>query len=107
MKCRNIINGQVQWFNNQSIAEDADAVRASLTQKLSTIKGEIIYNIQFGLPLYDKVKSKVFIDSQVLSIVQGTTGVMEVTSFSSAVVNHKYRCSMQIHTQYGDLSITV
>lgn len=107
MKCRNIINGKVQWFTKDSIVSDGDAVKASLEQKLSVIRGEIFYDIRFGLPLYEKTNSKVFVDSAIISAIQSTEGVVEITKFESIVVNRKYSCSVSIRTIYGDVELTV
>lgn len=123
MRCRAIKNGNVVWFgscgvdengkakfydeNKNSFSDKQQAVADSLSQRLHIIKTELWYNISFGLPLFEKTKSKTLIDSTVLNIVVAHPDVLNIKSFSSSIVNHEYTCSMQVMTKYGIIDILI
>lgn len=90
-----------------NFSDKQQAVSDSLTQRLSVIKTELWYNVTYGLPLYEKVKSKEVIDSNVLSIVDSHPDVVTVKSFQSKILNSKYSCDMQILTIYGDVNLQI
>ena len=123
MKCRNVIidNGvqQAVFFGSYGLnldgtakkannyVSDAEAIRASLIQRLSIIKGELWYNVIFGQPLFDKSKSKVPFDSFVLTEIKKTEGVIDILKFESKVEQHDYYCAAQIQSQYGLIEIEI
>ena len=91
----------------ETFVADLDAITCALNERLRVIKGELWYNISFGLPLFDKVASKIQMDSAVLNIVNSQKGVEAVTEFNSTIVKSEYRCTMKIKTQYGDATISI
>ena len=114
MKCRTIIDGNVVWFGSQGIddntgrairadnySEGQQAVSSSLTQRLSVLKRELWYKIDFGLPLFDKIKSKAIIDSNVIATITSNEDVVRIESFESSLVDKVYSCSAKIMTKYG------
>lgn len=70
--------------------ENSDAVKQSLIQRLSVIKGELWYQINYGLPLLEKYKSKGVFDATILNIISNHPGVRTINSYSSSVENHTY-----------------
>lgn len=131
MKCRQIKNNEIIWFgsagldltqpvyNNkgeqigykslkaQSFVDEQSAVVSSLTQRLSVIKTELWYNMNYGLPLFDKVKSKVFMDSAVTDIIMQHPDVLRIEKFESHIENKKYSCKSQIVSKYGNLTFEI
>ena len=122
MNCRRIVNGNVVWFgkagkdaNDNFIKVDSNyssksqAVIDSLTQRLSVLEHELWYNITYGVPIQNKLKSKAIIDANVLQIVNQHEDVLQVQSFSSQIdaSSKTYKCKMTIQSKYGliDLSI--
>lgn len=82
-----------------------ESVRESLQQRLSVIKGEIEFDTQYGVPLFDKL-SKVDIDFAVISIISETQHVQEITSFKSWVNVREYEAEFTALTDYGELTIS-
>lgn len=122
-RCRAMKDGNLVWFNsygtnedgsaikysddNTSFAEDKDAVANSLAQRLSSLRSELWYNVEHGIPLFDKVKSKIEIDLTIANIVENHPEVINITSFISSVENKKYTCSLIINTSMGSLELQV
>lgn len=108
MKTRKIINGEPVFFQSENnFASDLDAVVQSLTQKLSTLKNELWYNYLYGMPLFEKVKTKAVIDAYVSSVISSDENITSVTSFESSIVNNKYTCKMKLETVFGQISVNL
>ena len=130
MRCRQIVNGEVVWFgsigldkenattdkNGKTIypalkettfVDKQSAVASSLTQRLSVIKRELWYKMSYGLPLFDKIKSKVFMDSEVTNIILDHPDVLRIENFSSHIIDKKYTFDCQIVTKYGNLDLKI
>ena len=91
----------------ENFATKQHAVASSLTQKLSILRSELWYSINYGMPLLEKQKSKLTIDSFISSVVLDHDDVVKILSFSSSVTNHKYSCNMQILSTYGEIDLTI
>ena len=119
MICRNIVDDNVVFFGSYGLNEDgtakkadnyvkeADAIRTSLIQRLSIIKGELWYNVLFGQPLFDKNKTKVPFDSFVIDEIKKTSGVTDILSFESKVDKNIYYCKVLIQSQYGKIELNI
>lgn len=90
-----------------SFSEKQQSVVDSLTQRLSVIRGELWYAMSYGLPLFDRNRSKVEFDSFILSTISQHPDVDSIISFSSQVVNAKYTCEVKIQSKYGPIDITL
>ena len=114
MRCRNSIDKNIVWFKSYGIEEDGkakkvdenfveneEAVAQSLKQKLSIIQGELWYHINYGLPLYNKVKSKGVLDAVILGILEDHPSVKKIINFKSSIVNHKYTFTFTVNTIYN------
>ena len=114
MRCRNSIDKNIVWFGSYGIEEDGkakkvkenfveneEAVAQSLKQKLSVIQGELWYHINYGLPLYNKVKSKGVLDAVILGILEDHPSVKKIINFKSSIVNHKYTFTFTVNTIYN------
>ena len=114
MRCRNSIDKNIVWFKSYGIEEDGKAkkvdenfvenekaVAQSLKQKLSVIQGELWYHINYGLPLYNKVKSKGVLDAVILGILEDHPSVKKIINFKSSIVNHKYTFTFTVNTIYN------
>lgn len=113
MRCRNSIDKNIVWFGSSGITEDGKAKKAdnfvenekavaqSLKQKLSVIQGELWYHINYGLPLYNKVKSKGVLDAVILGILEDHPSVKKIINFKSSIVNHKYTFTFTVNTIYN------
>lgn len=92
----------------KSFAEKQEGVMCSLTQRLNVIKGELWYNVNEGLPLFDKETTITSMDAYVIRTVMRHPDVINIISFTSSIENrHEYTCSLQIQTKYGILDMTV
>lgn len=129
MRCRHIENGEVVWFNSlgldksqpvyditgeligykskksENFSNEQQAVADSLTQRLSILKNELWYRMSYGLPLFDKIKSKVFMDSEITSIIMNHPDVLRIESFESHIIDKKYTYICQIVSKYGNITL--
>lgn len=108
MKCRNIVTNSdgsktIVWFGSIGKKDNGDAIKAenyvdkqeglaaSLTQRLSIIKGELVMSDpNYGLPLLDKV-DKTIMDSVVIDIILTHPDVKSIMKFTSVVEDSIYK----------------
>ena len=124
MKCRNVVKdtsnkltvvffGSVGIDDNghkipaQEYVEGNEAVAASLIQRLTVIKGELWYNIQEGLPLFDKGVTITSMDAYVIKTIMKHPDVINISTFESHLVGTTYHCYVDVITKYGRTSLTV
>lgn len=82
--------------------EDTDAVVVSLIQRLSVIKGELWWQVNYGMPLTDKVRGTTLYDMVVTDIITSHPGVASIQSYSSNIIGHTYTYTCTIKTIFGD-----
>lgn len=104
-----IIYSNLSDFYNENDKHDnfssgQQGVVDGLRQKLSVLKHELWYNISYGLPLFDKIKSKAAIDAHIVNVINTHRNVTSIESFASSIKDKKYTCSMKIVTDYGMLT---
>lgn len=127
MRCRAMQenNGKktIVWFGSYGIDENGKALRYdssntsystgkqavvdSLTQRLSVIKGELWYSANYGLPLFEKTKSKIPFDTHISSIISSHPDVTNIVSFKSWVDEKIYKCQIVIDTVYGKVELSL
>ena len=125
MRCRRIQNGKVVWFGSTGKNEDGTAkfyntnnihdnfsdkqqsVVDSLTQRLSVLKKELWYDYNYGMPLLEKQKSKLSLDSFIGTTILSHPDVRSIISFNSKVVNKKYMCDIKILSTFGEININL
>ena len=105
-------DGTAKFYNindkHDNISTEQEAVGDSLTQRLSVIEGELWYSITEGLPLLNKIKSKIELDASVTEIVLGHPDVVSITSFSSQVNDKReYSTTFTVETEYGSLDVSI
>ncbi len=105
-------DGTAKFYNindkHDNISTEQEAVADSLTQRLSVIEGELWYSITEGLPLLNKIKSKIELDASVTEIVLGHPDVVSITSFSSQVNDKReYSTTFTVETEYGSLDVSI
>lgn len=97
------------FFNNldkhDNYSDEQQGVVDSLTQRLSVIKGELWYNVSYGVPLLDKVRSKGIMDAYIISIIVHHPDVVRVENFNSSISKHSYSCYADIISKYGTIQI--
>lgn len=98
-------NTAIQKYNNY--AEKQDAVVCSLNQKLSVIKGELWTDINYGIPLFDKYRSKAIMDAYILQKLNKHADVKKILTFNSVFQEHSYSCTMTILSTYGELTLSI
>lgn len=122
MKCRQMINGNIVWFGSigkdeqgnaifvedkKSYVSNQDAIANSLTEKLNVLQNELWYNINYGIPLFNKYKSKAIIDAYITNEILSQKGVKNIITFTSTFVKHSYSCYAKINTVYGVLEVQI
>lgn len=90
-----------------SFSDKQQAICDSLTQRLYILKGELWYNVKYGLPLTDRTAKKVDYDAFVLTTITSHPDVDSIISFTSSVNNHRYTCNVQIQSVYGQIDINI
>lgn len=111
---RAITNEQAQWADEEkngkvsySYSSGKQAIADSLTQRLNILKGELWFNTQYGLPLFDNNKSKGVIDSYVISIINTVPGVESIISIDSVKDKHNYYANIKIMSEYGEITVEI
>lgn len=104
-------DGTAKFFNendkHDNYSDQQQGVADSLIQRLSVIKNELWYNINYGLPLIEKIKSKTELDSVVASIIFSHPDVVDIISFESRIVNKHYIMNANISSKYGELQLDI
>lgn len=83
---------------------DLDSLKQNLEARCSIVKGDALYNtrlgIPLGLPLQDTKLS-------VLNTISNTYGVRSCQVLRNYISNKKYVMDIQIHSNLGDVVITI
>lgn len=90
---------------HDNYAKDLDAVAQSLRQNLSIIRGELWYNVDFGMPLTSSNLSKGILDSYVVDAILDNPYVYSIATFDSLVSNHHYKATFEANTIYGTAEV--
>lgn len=103
-------DGTAKFYNiddkHDNISTEQSGVADSLVQRLSVIEGELWYSITEGLPLLDKIKSKVELDAVITEIIFSHPDVLEISKLESQINDKKeYSALVTIETNYGQISI--
>ena len=108
---KNPENDKALFYNpdnkHDNYGEKQESVADCLTQRLSVIKSELWHNILFGLPLLEKVKSKVTMDTAIADIVLGTYDVVDIIELNSSIVNKIYTATIKVQSIYGEVTIEI
>lgn len=96
-----------KFVAHDNYATEQEGVVNSLIQRLSVIQGELWWQMDYGLPLFSKIKSKALIDSAIVDITLEHTNVIEFTSFTSTLENHNYTCTFEVLTTFGSIEVNV
>lgn len=127
MKCRRMKDNNIVWFGSYGVNEDGtakrydettqskfvpqanyadkqEAIALILKQKLSVIENELWYQMNFGMPLMSKQKSKGIIDSYVISIISKQQDIVDILEFNSSLDKTIYKCNFRVLTKYGVIS---
>ena len=91
----------------ENYAERQNAVRCSLTQSLSVIKGELWYSHNYGIPLTDKNKSKSIFDAYAISIINKNPYVYSILEFKSLTDKHDYHLNAKIQSTFGEMILSI
>lgn len=88
----------------QNYSNYQKGVACNLIQKLSIIKNELWWNINWGLPLLEKVRNKSIIDSVIINIVLSTRDVRNIVKLTSSVDKRTktYSFDMVVETVWNE-----
>ena len=101
------VNDKSQFVPQDNYATEQQGVADSLTQRLSVLKNELWYQMSYGLPLFEKYRSKGTIDAYVVLTVLSHPDVRSFTSFSSTLERNSYSCNFVVNTTYGKVSVSI
>ena len=85
---------------------DKEAVATLLKTRLTTFKGEVKRDVDFGLPDF-KGLDKEDLDVEIGDIIITTTGVEEIILFESNLIDRKYSATIIVKSDYGELEVTI
>ena len=104
-------DGTAKFYNandkHDNYADEQAGVADALTQRLSVIRTELWHDITFGLPLLDKVKTKVIMDAAVAEIVLSNYNVVEIIEMTSKIVQHDYSAKIKVQSTYGVVTVNI
>ena len=104
-------NGHAKFFNkdckHDNFAEKQQYVADDLTQKLSIIENELWWNINYGLPLIDKLTSKQLLDNAIMKIILSQNDVEDIKSFTSSLTNRVYHAQIEVQSSFGLVSLEI
>ena len=88
----------------KNYSEKQESVADNLTQRLSVLKTELWWNLNYGLPILEKVRSKAVMDSVIINIILANRDVRNILSFKSSVdkKTYVYRYEVNIESIFGD-----
>lgn len=100
----------ITWMDNpnynngidNSYNSNKDSIVDSLIQRLSIIKGELWYQINYGIPLFDKINNNNIFDSAIIKIILSHPAVKNIESFNSKIVNNQFQFNTVINTIYNE-----
>lgn len=103
------MHGIIQYFNTYDIdcclpcfankqenyVDKQEGVAKSLTQRLAVIKNELWYDINYGLPLIDKIKNKAVFDAYIIKTINAHQEVKKIKEYISSVDHgvYTYKCT--------------
>lgn len=93
--------------DRSSFSEKQQSVVDSLTQRLSIIRGELWYAMSYGLPLFEKNRSKLEFDAFIIKTITEHPDVDSIISFKSDVKGSNYACEVKIQSKYGPIVINL
>lgn len=100
-------DGTAKFYNgndkHDNYGTDNEAIADLLTQKLNVIKNELWYQINNGLPLFDKGATKGIFDAYIFNKTMTVDGIISIDKFQSKVIGHTYTFSMVCTTLYGTI----
>lgn len=105
-------DGTAKFFNtndkHDNYAEEKEYVADSLQQKMSILKGECWFDIDHGLPLFEKPLNKLMIDIAVTDIINRNYAVKSIIDFNSNIdTTGKYNGKFSLDTIFGDLNVSI
>lgn len=86
--------------------ERKDTVAQRLRIRLSTFRGEWIFDTNYGVPYWQEILGKKVSKSKIDQIFQEQilleSGVREITSFTSTFVNRAYSATFRVRVNTGE-----
>lgn len=103
-------DGTAKFYNtankHDNFGENQESVADSLTQRLSIIREELWYAIQYGLPLLSN-SNRMQMDFSVTEIIEEHPDVVSIEEFNSAINGTDYSAFVRVLTSFGEIDIFV
>ena len=74
----------------------------SLIQRLSVLKNELWWQINYGIPLLEKVKNKNIFDSVIINIILNHPDVTNILYLNSFIKENQYYFEVKVSTIYSE-----
>lgn len=100
--------GTTIWYNennkHDNYSSGVEGISYSLIQRLGVIKNELWYNINYGLPLIDKVKNKATMDAYIISVITNHAEIEQLVKYTSRIEGKgEYHFEFVAKTTSGEL----
>lgn len=105
------LDGSAKFYNienkNDNYSEKQQYIVDSITEKLSVLKYELWFNVNYGMPIIDKTRVKGIIDAYVVEEIYNNSDVTDIKQFSSTFTEHNYSATIKVISTFGELYLTV
>lgn len=92
-----------------AVADGLECIRQQCTQAMQTIKGEMLFAADQGIPFFEVVwtgsPNLIAFEAAARESLMRVNGVEFINAFSAAIANNALTYSVEIATKYGALSI--
>lgn len=106
MRIRNV-DLKWDWTFGQSqtnYVKDEYAVILDIRMRLKEWFGDCFFNLQKGIPWQVRLgrhNQKTLLDNDILTTIEGTEGVLNVSDFTSTTDGRRYRAQCNVYTRYS------
>lgn len=106
MRIRNV-DSSWDWTFGQSqtnYVKDEYAVILDIRMRLKEWFGDCFFNLQKGIPWQVRLgqhNQKTLLDRDILTTIEGTEGVLNVSDFTSTTDGRRYRAQCNVYTRYS------
>lgn len=95
--------------NNIVVKEDLAAMGDILINKSQTKSGELLFNNSKGIDFFNTIFSSPaypdLFQNEVITQLENTEAVEKVSNFNAAINNNIYSYTVNVQTEYGEISL--
>lgn len=92
-----------------AVADGLECIRQQCTQAMQTIRGEMLFAADQGLPYFEVIwtgqPNLIAFDAAAREALMRVNGVEFINAFSASISNSELKYSVEIATKYGALAV--